>query len=162
MLYYKVISEQKSAPLTLSLIKCNPAKSVAILRQKNLSRTICRGEQCSPVLRICCKFRIVGVRWDNFVSISKCCYRGFVSSTGEQPVLRICCKFRIVGENFLLPNLVVTVGLLLRRANTVRPCSGFAVNSELSGRIFCCRTLLLPWVCFFDGRTVFAPTHTSS
>lgn len=39
----------------------------------------CRGEQCSPVLRICCKFRIVGVRWDNFVSISKCCYRGFVS-----------------------------------------------------------------------------------
>ncbi len=48
-------------------------------------------------------------------------------------VLRICCKFRIVGENFLLPNLVVAVGLLLRRANTVRPCSGFAVNSELSG-----------------------------
>ena len=47
-------------------------------------------------------------------------------------------------------------------ANSVRPCSGFAVNSELSGRIFCCRTLLLPWVCFFDGRTVFAPTHTSS
>ena len=33
VLYYKVISEQKSAPLTLSLIKCNPAKSVAILRQ---------------------------------------------------------------------------------------------------------------------------------
>ena len=82
VLYYKVISEQKSAPLTLSLIKCNPAKSVAILRQKNLSRTICRG---------------------------------------EQPVLRICCKFRIVGENFLLPNLVVTVGLFLRRANGVRP-----------------------------------------
>ena len=125
VLYYKVISEQKSAPLTLSLIKCNPAKSVAILRQKNLSRTICRGEHRSLVLRI-------------------------------------CCKFRIVGENFLLPNLVVTVGLLLRRANTVRQCSGFAVNSELSGRIFCCRTLLLPWVCFFDGRTVFAPTHTSS
>ena len=119
LLYYKVISEQKSAPLTLSLIKCNPAKSVAILRQKNLSRTICRGEQRSPVFRI-------------------------------------CCKFRIVGENFLLPNLVVTVGLFLRRANSVRPCSGFAVNSELSGRIFCCRTLLLPWVCFFDGRTVFA------
>lgn len=42
---------------------------------------------------------------------------------GEQcsPVLRICCKFRIVGENFLLPNLVVTVGLFLRRANGVRP-----------------------------------------
>lgn len=39
----------------------------------------------------------------------------------RSPVLRICCKFRIVGENFLLPNLVVTVGLLLRRANTVRP-----------------------------------------
>ncbi len=100
-----------------------PAPSLAILRQKNLSRTICRGEQCSPVLRICCKFRIVGVRWDNFVSISKCCYRRFVSSTGEQrsPVFRICCKFRIVGENFLLPNLVVTVGLFLRRANGVRP-----------------------------------------
>ena len=95
--------------------RCGQASSVAILRQKNLSRTICRGEQCSPVLRICCKFRIVGVRWDNFVSISKCCYRGFVSSTGERcsPVLRICCKFRIVGENFLLPNLVVAVGLLL-------------------------------------------------
>nr|DAK23014.1 MAG TPA: hypothetical protein [Caudoviricetes sp.] len=63
------------------------------------------------------------MRWDNFVSISKCCYRGFVSSTGEQrsPVFRICCKFRIVGENFLLPNLVVTVGLFLRRANGVRP-----------------------------------------
>ena len=105
VLYYKVISEQKSAPLTLSLIKCNPAKSVAILRQKNLSRIICRGEQRSPVLRI-------------------------------------CCKFRIVGENFLLPNLIVAVGLLLRRANTVRPCSGFAVNSELSGEFFaaepCC------------------------
>lgn len=42
---------------------------------------------------------------------------------GEQrsPVLRICCKFRIVGENFLLPNLVVAVGLFLRRANGVRP-----------------------------------------
>lgn len=64
--------------------RCGQASSVAILRQKNLSRTICRGEQCSPVLRICCKFRIVGVRWDNFVSISKCCYRGFVSSTGER------------------------------------------------------------------------------
>ena len=125
VLYYKVISEQKSAPLTLSLIKCNPAKSVAILRQKNLSRTICRGEQCSPVLRI-------------------------------------CCKFRIVGENFLLTNLVVAVGLLLRRANSVRQCSGFAVNSELSGRIFCCRTLLLPWAYYFDERTPFAPTHTSS
>ena len=36
----------------------------------------------------------------------------------------------------MLPNLVVAVGLLLRRANTVRPYSGFAVNSELSGRIF--------------------------
>ena len=144
--------------------RCGQASSVAILWHDKLSRIICRGEHRSPVLRICCKFRIVGVRWDNFVSISKCCYRGFVSSTGEQrsPVLRICCKFRIVGENFLLPNLVVAVGLLLRRANTVRLCSGFAVNSELSGRIFCCRTLLLPWVCFFDGRTVFAPTHTSS
>ena len=64
--------------------RCGQASSVAILRQKNLSRTICRGEQCLPVLRICCKFRIVGVRWDNFVSISKCCYRGFVSSTGER------------------------------------------------------------------------------
>ena len=83
MLYYKVISEQKSAPLTLSLIKCNPAKSVAILRQWNLSRTT------------------VGAN--------------------SSPVLRICCKFRIVGENFLLPNLVVTVGLFLRRANGVRP-----------------------------------------
>ena len=62
--------------------RCGQASSVAILRQKNLSRTICRG---------------------------------------EQPVLRICCKFRIVGENFLLPNLVVTVGLFLRRANGVRP-----------------------------------------
>lgn len=39
----------------------------------------------------------------------------------RSPVLRICCKFRIVGENFLLPNLVVTVGLFLRRANGVRP-----------------------------------------
>ena len=46
-----------------------------------------------------------------------------ITSTSEQrsPVLRICCKFRIVGENFLLPNLVVAVGLLLRRANSVRP-----------------------------------------
>lgn len=39
----------------------------------------------------------------------------------RSPMLRICCKFRIVGENFLLPNLVVTVGLFLRRANGVRP-----------------------------------------
>ena len=88
--------------------RCVQAPSVAILRHDKLSRIICRGEHRSPVLRI-------------------------------------CCKFRIVGENFLLPNLVVAVGLLLRRANTVRPCSGFAVNSELSGRIFCCRTLL--WFC---------------
>lgn len=65
--------------------RCGQAPSVAILRQKNLSRTICRGEQCSPVLRICCKFRIVG---ENF---------------------------------FLLPNLIVAVGLFLRRANGVRP-----------------------------------------
>lgn len=36
---------------------------------------------------------------------------------------------------FLYQN-VVTVGLFLPRANSVRPCSGFAVNSELSGRIF--------------------------
>ncbi|WP_287051951.1 hypothetical protein, partial [Ruminococcus sp.] len=52
-----------------------------------------------------------------------CCYRGLVTSTSEHrsPVPRICCKFRIVGENFLLPNLVVTVGLFLRRANGVRP-----------------------------------------
>ena len=64
--------------------RCGQASSVAILRHDKLSRTICRGEQCSPVLRI-------------------------------------CCKFRIVGDNFLLPNLVVTVGLFLRRANTVRP-----------------------------------------
>ena len=64
--------------------RCGQAPSVAILRQKNLSRTICRGEQRSPVLRI-------------------------------------CCKFRIVGEIFFLPNLVVAVGLLLRRANSVRP-----------------------------------------
>ena len=120
VLYYKVISEQKSAPLTLSLIKCNPAKSVAILRQKNLSRTICRGEQCSPVLRVCCKFRIVG---ENFFAAEPCCCRGLITSTSEHrsPVLKICCKFRIVGENFLLPNLVVAVGLFLRRANGVRP-----------------------------------------
>ena len=39
--------------------RCGQAPSVAILRQKNLSRTICRGEQRSPVLRICCKFRII-------------------------------------------------------------------------------------------------------
>ena len=61
-----------------------PAPSVAILRHDKLSRIICRGEHRSPVLRI-------------------------------------CCKFRIVGENFLLPNLVVTVVLFLRRANGVRP-----------------------------------------
>ena len=36
------------------------APSVAILRHDKLSRIICRGEQRSPVLRICCKFRIVG------------------------------------------------------------------------------------------------------
>ena len=115
--------------------RCGQAPSVAILRHDKLSRIICRGEHRSPVLRICCKFRIVGVRWDNFVSISKCCCRGLITSTSEQrsPVFRIYCKFRIVGENFLLPNLVVTVGLLLRRANSVRPCSGFAVNSELQG-----------------------------
>jgi len=29
--------------------RCGQASSVAILRQKNLSRTICRGEQCSPL-----------------------------------------------------------------------------------------------------------------
>ena len=44
--------------------RCGQASSVAILRQKNLSRTICRGEHLSPVLRICCKFRIVG---ENFL-----------------------------------------------------------------------------------------------
>ena len=64
--------------------RCGQAPSVAILRHDKLSRIICRGEQRSPVLRI-------------------------------------CCKFRIVGENFLLPNLVVAVGLLLRQANSVRP-----------------------------------------
>ena len=64
--------------------RCGQAPSVAILWHDKLSRIICRGEQRSPVLRI-------------------------------------CCKFRIVGENFLLPNLVVTVGLFLRRANSVRP-----------------------------------------
>ena len=51
VLYYKVISEQKSAPFSLSLSKCKSAKSVAILRHDKLSRIICRGEQ--PVLRIC-------------------------------------------------------------------------------------------------------------
>ena len=64
--------------------RCGQAPSVAILRHDKLSRIICRGEHRSPVLRI-------------------------------------CCKFRIVGENFLLPNLVVAVGLLLRQANSVRP-----------------------------------------
>ena len=63
---------------------CAQAPNVTILRHDKLSRIICRGEHRSPVLRI-------------------------------------CCKFRIVGENFLLPNLVVAVGLLLRQANSVRP-----------------------------------------
>ena len=40
--------------------RCRQAPSVAILRHDKLSRIICRGEQRSPVLRICCKFRIVG------------------------------------------------------------------------------------------------------
>ena len=39
---------------------CAQVPSVAILRHDKLSRIICRGEQRSPVLRICCKFRIVG------------------------------------------------------------------------------------------------------
>ena len=64
--------------------RCVQAPSVAILRHDKLSRIICRSEHRSPVLRI-------------------------------------CCKFRIVGENFWLTNLVVTVGLFLRRANGVRP-----------------------------------------
>ena len=63
---------------------CAPCTVRSDLRHDKLSRIICRGEQRSPVLRT-------------------------------------CCKFRIVGENFLLPNLVVTVGLFLRRANGVRP-----------------------------------------
>ena len=58
-----------------------------------------------------------------FFAAEPYCCRGLITSTSEHrsPVLRICCKFRIVGENFLLPNLVVTVGLFLRRANGVRP-----------------------------------------
>ena len=48
VLYYKVILEQKSAPFTLSLIKCNPAKSVAILRQQNLSRTTVGANSVRP------------------------------------------------------------------------------------------------------------------
>ena len=61
--------------------RCVQAPSVAILPHDKLSRIICRGEQCSPVLRICCKFRIVG---ENFFAAEPCCYRGFVSSTGER------------------------------------------------------------------------------
>ena len=138
-----------------------PAPSVAILWHDKLSRIICRGEHRSPVLRICCKFRIVG---ENFLLPNLVVAVGLLLRRANS--VRQCSGFAVnselSGRIFLLPNLVVAVGLLLRRANTVRPCSRFAVNSGLSGRIFCCRTLLLPWVCFFDGRTVFAPTHTSS
>ena len=63
---------------------CAPCTERSDFAAVKLALTICRGEHRSLMLRICCKFRIVGVRWDNFVSISKCCYRGFVSSTGER------------------------------------------------------------------------------
>ena len=60
---------------------CAQAPSAAILRHDKLSRIICRGEQCSPVLRICCKFRIVG---GEFFAAEPCCCRGLITSTGEQ------------------------------------------------------------------------------
>lgn len=60
--------------------RCIQAPSVAILWHDKLSRIICRGEQRSPVLRICCKFRIVG---ENFFAAEPYCCRGLVSSTGE-------------------------------------------------------------------------------
>ena len=120
-----------------------------------LALTICRGEHRSPVLRICCKFRIVG---ENFLLPNLVVTVGLFLRRAN--TVRPCSGFAVnselSGRIFLLPNLVVAVGLLLRRANTVRPCSGFAVNSELSGRIFCCRTLLLPWAYYFDERTAFA------
>lgn len=37
-----------------------PTPSGAILRRQELARMRCRGEHCSPVLGVCCKFRIVG------------------------------------------------------------------------------------------------------
>ena len=37
-----------------------PTLSGAILRRQELVRMRCRGEHCSPVLGVCCKFRIVG------------------------------------------------------------------------------------------------------
>ena|GEM_PF-3405799 len=60
---------------------CAQAPNVTILRHDKLSRIICRGEQCSPVLRICCKFRIVG---GEFFAAEPCCCRGLITSTGEQ------------------------------------------------------------------------------
>ena len=115
--------------------RCVQAPSVAILWHDKLSRIICRGEQCSPVLRICCKSRIVG---ENFLLPNLVVAVGLLLRRANS--VRQCSGFAVnselSGRIFLLPNLVVTVGLFLRRANTVRPCSGFAVNSELSGRIF--------------------------
>ncbi|RGF93907.1 hypothetical protein DXA02_05530 [Ruminococcus sp. AM54-1NS] len=37
-----------------------PTPSGAILRRQELARMRCRGEHCSPVPGVCCKFRIVG------------------------------------------------------------------------------------------------------
>ena len=49
-----------SAPLFYPIEQRISAKSEAILRRQELARIRCRGEHCSPVLGVCCKFRIVG------------------------------------------------------------------------------------------------------